>query len=531
MNRHLKFFVFCFLISIAAGKSAIAQRDGAIKIGAIPAARSAGDFKIADVSAFENSAQVIAPGANLSCSDGRVVLSTGAPVGIYTRSLNNPAAAPVKSKDIAVADGWLGTDNVLTKMADGSLLLVRNGVSWKDVANKPKWWSKYKVQNNPYGSRVVAFAFRSTDCGATWTQLATIDPLDFQAGKYAVPRPLNGDFGGWDRPEVYVDPWNGNIYVTENAAAGVTDANGSTQKTAPDKDGKTGDVQVFTHFLFKSDNGGKSWVKIHEFGAWTPIVMTSTPNGRLVLYSAMGDQPKIKFSARHTDDFTDWMPVNYKLFGKADIAAAGNPLYGCAVYKATNSISRASFDKSSAKVRITYSIVNGFNQTGIAVAQIDIADNDQISVKPIALLYGKNNQTTSILSSGFIEPDAPTAAKMTNAKSVLYWTEAEAPNPPKYTKDADGKQELKCSAFSGTVAARYFVIDSDKALGVPTSEPLSKTETGAPRTWTIANLNGNGRFYGDYAYGGAFWANGRINFLGQWRESDSVRAAIVSLAP
>ena len=511
----------------------IAGADKIIKID--PSLLNAGaNFKIADVSAFENTAVVIAPNKNNACPNGKIITNTGEPLGIYTRDLNqinDPSVAPTKAATPTVSDGWLGTDNALVKGKDGATVyLLRNGVSWANVTNKPKWWSQYKIQNQPNGSRVVTFVLQSKNCGASFEYVSKIDPLDFDNGKYAVPRPVGGYFGGWDRMEAYVDPFNGNIFASMNAAAAVADANG---KITPgkDKDGKSKDDEIYTHFLFKSSDNGKTWTKLHEFGAWTPIVITSTPNGRVYLYSLMGSEPMISYSLLSSGNtkFSDWKPVHYKLFNLAPITSGVNGVYGCAVYKATNSISRVSLDANSSKVRISYPLVNGSNQTGVAIAQIEVSDTSNPVEKPIALIYGQNFDKSSILSSQFIEPDADAAGK-TN-KAAFYWVEAEpVGNAPQITKNAKGEEKLDCFAFAGKVTANYAIINSELPMGLPTGEFLSKTST-ANRSWTVQNLNGQGRFYGDYAYGGSYYSNGRLHFLGQWREPDSIQANIVSIKP
>jgi hypothetical protein len=190
------------------------------------------------------------------------------------------------------AESSLGTDNLLLKTGDGSLLAIRMVGTWGPVAQRPPWWDRVNIQGKPHGARVAAYAWRSTDCGATWTRVGSIDPINIANGRYAVPRPTEegcpqGCFGGWDRIDGYVDPWTGHIYVTANAVGG------------PVIDYTTGreiEGHAVTHFLFRSTDGGASWNAVHEFGAWTPIVVSSTPNGRVFLYSVIGDQPSLAYS-------------------------------------------------------------------------------------------------------------------------------------------------------------------------------------------------------------------------------------------
>lgn len=520
----------------------ISRRKTNIDIGKVPGnftidpsvLNAGSNFKMANFSAFENTSVVIAPGKNQACPNGKIVLSTGEPERtIFTRDLNSlNGGAPQKSATPpAVTDGWLGTDNILVKGKDGATIyLLRNGVTWASVASKPKWWSNYKIAGNPNGSRVVTFVMKSSNCGASFENVGKIDPLNFDNGKFAVPRPILDAFGGWDRLEAYVDPFNGNMFVTVNAAAGVADANGKT-KTQLDGNKKTTDQQVYNHFLFKSSDNGKTWQKIHEYGAWTPIVITTTPNGRIYLYSLMGETPMIAYStlASGNTKFTEFKKVNYKLFNLADIEGGVNGVYGCAMYKPTNSISRVSIDTNSSKIRISYPIVNGYNHTGVAIAGVEVSDTGAPVTTPLALVYGQDMTKQSIMSSQFIEPDADIAAK--SNKAAFYWVEAEATSKnPEITTGADGKEKLDCFAFSGKASANYVIINSEKPMGILKGKFLSKTGSG-DRFFNVANMNDRGRYFGDYAYGGSYFANGRSYFLGQWREDDGVQANIISVKP
>src|SRR5213075_1880386 len=76
----------------------------------------------------------------------------------------------------------------------------------------------------------------STDCGATWTRVGMIDPAVVSGGQDAWPQPVDADkdgvqdvdptgvpefgVGGFDRPELYQDPWTQTIYVSGHGDGG-----------------------------------------------------------------------------------------------------------------------------------------------------------------------------------------------------------------------------------------------------------------------------------------------------------------------
>ena len=521
------------------------QSNNALLANMITAGAS---FDVASISSFENTMQVIAPGANASCPEGKTILSTGEPREVYTRPLFDAKGAfmknapSVKSTTPSVTDGWLGTDNILVKSAPGTLMMVRAGASWRAPASKPNWWNNYKIQGNPNGSRIVLFILQSKDCGKTWQEISTVDPMDFDNGQYAAPRPIMNAFGGWDRPEAYFDPFTKALYVTVNAAAGIMNAQGKITK-AKDANGKetNADAQYITHFLFKSADGGKTWKKLHQFDGWTPIVMTSTPNGRLYLYSAIGTQPYLKYSLASTGHttFSAWYPVNYHLANdeKAIFPVGVNPAYSCATYKATNSIARATSGMDS-KVRLSYPIMNGSYQTGVAVFEATIEGDQKPPVlKSLALLYAQKASKGSILASGFVEADVSMPASAKTTKSMFWWVEEQPTTAdPKFLKDPQGKLVMlngnpvfNCSAFAADISARYLMFENSQALGFPKSLPLSSNGLNAPKTWNIPNIDQ--RYYGDYAYGGSFFWNGNLYFFGQWREQQTVSANYIKVKP
>ncbi len=477
----------------------------------LPWPTSAGTFPITNQYFFENTAQVIAPHTNSACPTGQVVVSIGQDVvsgtthkafyrNLYDFSGWYDSSAVTKEASFPISSQHeLGTDNLLIKLKDGSLMAIRNGITWESVATKPAWWDKVTIQNHPKGARVGAFVWRSTDCGKTWTRLSIIDPINYENGRYAVPRPTEtgcpaGCYGGWDRTEAYADPWTGYVYVTVNAAGGpIVNYSTNTQLQPAD----------YTHFLFRSRDGGKTWQQILRFGAWTPIVISSTPNGRIYLYTVIGDQPTLYYSRLGTEppQFSQPKQINYWVEQggvRTKIPSGVDKTYGDLVYKATNSISRISTDTSSSKVRLSYPWVDANGRSALAVIKVEVPNETaEPLVSPVAM-FRAVHASNSILSSSFIEPDpAGSTVARTNA-SVLYWVEGST-DP---TQDAYVRYSIFRGEVSGTLPA---------ILAGPYKPTVS-----------VAH----------YMYGGSFFpSDGSFNYLAQWVQQDGIRANIVTIPP
>jgi hypothetical protein len=224
---------------------------------------------------FENSAAIIAPNSTTSPSGSIVVLQGQegtdplALYHVYCASLLTPdgnlstneaqiVKLPVASRCI------LGTDNNLVRLADGSLLAVKDGVVWDPLPpSGPAWRTTPGIMVPPVpqmpdhdvdtpvsissetGARWGTSVYRSVN-GAQWIQVATIDTGVLANGKYGAPRPwgwnklnnnywadvdpgdqkkdTNGDpiwwIGGGDHSWVYACPFTGAVYLTTGYVSG-----------------------------------------------------------------------------------------------------------------------------------------------------------------------------------------------------------------------------------------------------------------------------------------------------------------------
>jgi hypothetical protein len=342
-------------------------------------------------------------------------------------------------------------------------------------------------------------------------------------GKYGCPRPVHknadGTFtsdvpvaeqtvengnplwfaGGVDRTEVYQCPFTGNLYLTGTTVSGpYTPKNISKFKKS---------------ILLYSKDSGKNWGLVKDdFNPGGPLVMTSSPNGRLFLSRNINGQPTIYFSKNAMapgvkPDMSEGFPVFYKENG-SDIHLEVDPDTDLTnQIRATPSLSRISTDNSSSKVRLAYPSLNQNKRQEVRIVRIGVNNpNDPPAVKPVKTIQSKDPVNYSIVNSSFIEPDyidEPPGIPTHNA-SVLYWIEAPQ-------KDVSNKQ----------FAARYALFTGGASVTEP--EYLSVQNGVARTTWNSYSWPGH------YMKGGFFYRGNTLNYLAQWREPTGIRANIVTV--
>jgi hypothetical protein len=249
---------------------------------------------------FENTAKVVTPSVTLP--QGKIVVHLGQPrgsAGFVSRDLldaaNNFAVSATAVKfpyPLDSATQVNATDNQLIRLQDGSLLAAKNGYIWSDLSPRPTWFDTTTVSFGSGRARNAIYFFRSTDGGVSWSLLSYIDSAVVEGGKYGWPQTGNTGtlgVGGFDRTELYQDPWTGDIFVSGHGDGGPYTLNGTTT------DNHAG-------VIFRSQDNGLTWNTFHVFndapnqskGA-APYTMTSTPDHPLIVFHIENSKPTLYF--------------------------------------------------------------------------------------------------------------------------------------------------------------------------------------------------------------------------------------------
>jgi hypothetical protein len=479
---------------------------------------------------FENTARVIPPGK--AFPEGRIVVNAGQPrelAGILHRFLLDPQGRIDFTRKADVASFATGptkaqaTDNQIVRLKDGSLLAFRDSYLWDEIKPKPPPWIKEIVSGSGdhSGQRSGELVFRSVDGGATWTLISVIDFGVYLGGKYGVPRPMDdkgnadvplarqGRFpdghlkwwvGGLDRTEVYACPFSGCVYLTTRAGGG------PYKNLFPKTD---------TMLLLYSKDNGKTWQAISEnLPNSAPLVMTSTPNGRLFLLQILGDQPTVYWTLSPVQSLhrpavpqlSPGYPVHYLENGKSIPCKGPAKPVDLLLQCAHPSLSRVSTDTQSSRIRVAYQAVNAKGAQEARVVLVDVRDPARAPlVTSLNAVRAESPADHSCLFFTFIDPDyidMPGAVK--SNVSVLYWLEAP-----------------RVGVTPKRFSARYCVFHG---AGKGSEPAFLSVQNGHPRTWSVRQDPG------DYMSGGFFWWNGNLNYLTQWVEPDGIKANIVTIS-
>jgi hypothetical protein len=278
-----------------------------------------------DANLWELSTAVAAPGTNGCGVGGRFFISfrgqgfakfveqgdldcRGPDVGNCSNDVYNGTLFPLRPTagrpPERVAKDSSFDDNAMTHMPDGTILAVR------DLA--------LDILPDPTGALDDgAGVWASSDCGNNWEFRSFLDPVDFVSfpppertdgsepnASYGLPRP-NGNMPGWDREEIYADPFvPGDVYMTFGPAGGTNDAG-------------DGDRYVDTTFA-RSHDGARTWNSFALVPARfvQPMMMGSLP-GRVFVFACQYPQPTLYWS----DD------RGATIAGSLDLSSAGLP--GC----------------------------------------------------------------------------------------------------------------------------------------------------------------------------------------------------------
>ncbi len=478
---------------------------------------------------FENTSKVIPP--NSTWPYGLVVVTTGQPrpsSSILLRPLfpdNVPAAEKVAQNKAVLFSDLLGanskahTDNQTVKLPNGDILISKDHCTWDPVTvDAPEWINESIKGEGGFhkGNRAATSFFIIRKNGPKPNDpkkgpveyLSTIDFGKFEKGKYGYPQTLTdaGTYfwiGGHDRHELYACPYTGNIYFSFRYVSGAYKSHSEESGT----------------MILVSRNSGKTWELLKKFpytpneGIWAPMVMTSTPNKRLIVFSGFGseEKPRVYYSKAGSFgtntfygpfylDVKDEKNNNIKFqYNKDNIALSQNTAYFPSLYPVSTS-------KTSGESEVFASVHmrNSTNQLEAKIISIKIKDDNTTPVPSfITTIKAASSKDHSVVYGSFINTDTWETTSPNATISVFYWLEA----PDK-------------SATEKKYAARCVSFFKNK-MSFPTYLSV-KDGTTEGRSWT------GQADPGDYLSGGFYFHNNSYNYFAQWLEPDGLKSNTVS---
>ena len=312
--------------------------------------------------------------------------------------------------------------------------------------------------------------------------------------------------GGFDRPELYVDPWE--VDPNDNSKQRILV---STRCQRSDDDS----TQIFT-----SPDSGVTWEPSGiRLPASTPIGMTSTKNGRVLFLQMSGVMPVLHWSDDKGKslaspeggyDITFQYPEPAE--GEPDPHAGEQKKFEVGALQSgdtgvgppgvpTLSLARTGLNAAMAVYPAIENVtVNGKPITRQVAAVVWVLtkgkDQDPVVI-PIKIIRAQAAEG-SVLMATFIENDSPDQSVAT---SLLYWLETTS-KPPNAT---DAVKML----------ARYVVFSGI----VPSQENILSDAAG----WEINNRNVYAAL-GDYMKGGFYAHGGVLNFVPVWPQVPTTQA-------
>jgi hypothetical protein len=453
---------------------------------------------------YENTSRVVPPGPN--CANGRVALQTGqsgnpphlpshlAASHLLFDPTNNhfDVTSPPTTFDldsVTPDKSLFATDNQMVRLKDGSLLLVRAGFTWATTpttsySNTPIKFSTDLSAAPANGLRGAFGLFKSTDCGNSWALWQLIDFATLDGGKFGFPVPSSaGGFqsDGPDRPEMYVDPFNGNVYITFQAQAGPFMGQPAGSNTL-----------LEAVLIMSSDPDHNVWNVVTEsLPTVEPIVMTSTPSGRLFLLDDENGAPMMRFSTAplvsgQPGTFSNAFPASFQTNGSPDayaVAKAAGPQAGFAIRLDQNTNWALYAGTATEGTAVTVNSVcmsNGSNP---------VSDAGCLWTYQNGMIVSARNPTMAVkASSGAVQGGAITlTSSCTPSDSNCTWT---------YEKglfESDSNQAFKINAF-GAIDGNVVELDSTCSPSVLTC------------TWTLPHVmfsNASNKGLHMNAFGGA----------------------------
>lgn len=354
-------------------------------------------------------------------------------------------------------------DNQLLRLRNGELLLFHQGVRRDDdpaTLGIPC--------DGPGTCRGVEYVFRSTDCGASWSHVVTLDPALIEGGLYY----RTSKQGGFDRPEVYVDPFNGDrIYMAVNgvgdSAAGV--------------------------LLFASDRGTK-WTLIGKIADVSGVrQLTSVPSGRLYIFGAFDTDGAPPFDAV----IYAYDPQANSFSRQLMIPGASEDVNPPPIRMGAEGISRVGsfIDGDVLRVHYPHREPDGRFSLRIKVVKINDGNIELVAERTIA------PKGATVVGATTIETDRLEWRPRTQQNpAIVYWYEISCRSDP-----------AGCPILRGPTTVKYSLLYD----ATWTRSAQLAFERGSPVSWpSFVDL------VGDY-HKGAFWyhkRSGLLQFLPIWGE-------------
>ncbi len=454
----------------------------------------------------EMRAQGAAAGTSGCQAAGLIVTSGGGTIPeVLTAAL--PAGTPLTATTVApstlhlaATDKFVSDDNHVLRLPSGAWYLSWLFSSSAALPSQPEWWDAVAGNGSglPAGSRGSILQLTSSDCGAHWTRLPDIDSAVIDGGKWAWPQGMGDDktkpwIGGWDRQEVYADPFSSRLYITVRAIAG------TLQQFA-------GEHAADSYLLLYSDDGSHFKKSPIELPAWEPLTMTTTPSGRLFLAHCVGtdqgnrvvvywiDPDDVAGASAPTGSTV--IANGSKTFDECGtLAQSALPANVTFEYQPMVSLSRIGSGKADV-VRVAYPRIEGGRQVrfviGISVGKDGTALQVPLKVVRAADADGQ------VLFASFVESDGAEAST-TNA-AVLYWLE---------------------TTHAGELVARYSAVKGAWDWTPPADLSLAG---GARAAWSP-----DGTWIGHYIRGGFFADASAYRYVALWPENGVPSLNVVSV--
>jgi hypothetical protein len=478
----------------------------------------------------EITAAASAPTGSGPCKDGMILVSAGnGTQQLLMGHLQSPLPAsfdlagwngttwqkrgtgPIDPPPTGSTEAPEGSDSQTARLANGDLLLMWNGSTQSPLPNSSSldWWNDWGTPGNVIleglkprfptgqrdGYRAAQVIWRYSCAQGKWLETRMLDGGPAQgldkAGQLKPGHCVKGSpwYRGFDRPELYVDPWGVNaseqrIYV-------------STRCSRPDDDDST---QVFM-----SPDTGVTWNPSGvRLGPGTPVVMTTTFNGRLLMLQPSGNIPALHWSDDNGASLSSpaggydvtYVIANpkpdeqarYELSQLAgDVTGVGHSNAYTLSLGRTGSNAALAVYPSVEKVKVNDKMIQ--RQVAAVVWVVTKGKDEPPIVVPIKIIRAQAPEG-SVLMPSLIQDDRPDSNIRTN---LIYWLETVSP-PANATDPV--KMLARYMTFTGVVA---------------NAEQLLSDAAG----WEMNNRTPY-KAMGDYMKGSFYAHNGNMNFVAVW---------------